>query len=83
MTKPPVDAVAAEVRAEIARRQPKTPQSEFAAELGMSQTQFSDRLSGDVEWRITEIIRLAELLGVPVTAFVPKSRIAATTAGAA
>lgn len=64
--------VAAEVRAEIARQQTKVAQEDLAAELEMSRKALSDRLSGEVEWRITELLRLGEILDVPITAFVPK-----------
>lgn len=62
--------IAAEVRAEIARQKGPT-QRELAELLGLSQPQVSDRIRGDVEWRISELAKVAELLGVPITKFVP------------
>jgi hypothetical protein len=66
-----IGEIAAEVRAEIARRLPKKPRTEFAAELGISPTAWDDRLSGAVEWRITELVTLAGILGVEVAEFLP------------
>lgn len=63
--------IAAEVRAEISRQ--KKPQREIADMLGLSQQQVSERVRGDVEWRISELVRVAGWLQVPITNFVPNS----------
>lgn len=69
--------IAAEVRAEISRQ--KKAQRELAEILGISQQQVSERVRGDVEWRISELVQVARWLDVPIASFVP----AATSAGAA
>lgn len=61
--------IAAQVRAEISRQM--KPQRELVEILGISQAQVSERVRGDVEWRISELVKVAGYLGVPVTAFVP------------
>lgn len=61
--------IAAEVRAEISRQ--RKPQREISELLGISQQQVSERVLGDVEWRISELVRVAAWLGVPITKFVP------------
>lgn len=66
--------IAAQVRAEISRQM--KPQRELVELLGISQAQVSERVRGDVEWRISELVKVAEFLGVPVTAFVPAEFIA-------
>lgn len=69
--------IAAEVRAEISRQ--RKPQRELAEILGISQQQVSDRVLGVVEWRISELVKVALWLDVPLTSFVP----ATAEAGAA
>lgn len=66
--------IAAEVRAEISRQ--RKPQREIAELLGISQQQVSERVLGEVEWRISELVRVAEWLSVPITKFVPASETA-------
>lgn len=61
--------IAAQVRAEISKQM--RPQRELVDLLGLSQAQISERVRGDVEWRISELVKVAELLGVPITDFVP------------
>lgn len=74
----PVD-IATEVRAEISRQ--KKPQRELAEILGISQQQVSERVRGDVEWRISELVRVARWLDVPLASFVPEpARPAAASA---
>lgn len=60
-------AIAAEVRAELAR-QSKT-QRDVAAALGMEQAGVSLRCRGVRPFRAEELVALAEWLGVPVTQF--------------
>lgn len=59
---------AAEVRAEVARQ--RKPQREIAEALGMSQTAVSRRLLGEVEFSLSQLTVLAEVLGVPLSAFI-------------
>lgn len=54
--------IAGNVRAEVARR--RIPQSDIAAALGEIQQWVSRRMSGSVEWRISELVAIAELLGI-------------------
>jgi transcriptional regulator with XRE-family HTH domain len=61
--------IAALVRAEISKQM--RPQRELVELLGISQAQVSERVRGDVEWRISELAKVADLLGVPLTNFVP------------
>lgn len=58
------ECVAANVRAEVARR--RIRQTAIAEHLGLNQQQVSRRLNGQVELTATELQRLAELLEVPV-----------------
>lgn len=61
---PPAANLAANVRAEVARR--RLRQSDIAAQLGLNQRAMSRRMLGEVEFSATELNRLAELLGMPV-----------------
>lgn len=61
--------IAAQVRAEISKQM--KPQRELVDLLGVSQAQVSERVRGDVEWRISELVKVAHYLGVPITEFVP------------
>ena len=61
--------VAREVRAELARQ--RVTQRQAAEWLGMSQVQLSRRLGDEIEFRPSELDRLAEKLSVPVTTFLP------------
>lgn len=56
--------VAANARAEVARRQIR--QGRIAEHLGLNQQQVSRRLTGEVEFSVSELQKLAELLEVPV-----------------
>lgn len=69
MRKTIADHVASEVRAELARQ--RRPQRDLADLLGISIQQVSERLRGDVDWRVTELVLVAELLGVPIAQFLP------------
>lgn len=80
MTKELASDIAAEVRAEISRQ--KKTQIQIAEQLGMTQPQISERMRGVTEWRISELVRLAEWLEVPLDHFVPARR-SETVAGAA
>lgn len=61
--------IAAEVRAELGR-QGKT-QRQVAELLGMTQQSLGLRLAGTRSFRAEEIARLAEVLGVPASQFLP------------
>lgn len=61
----PSEAVAAEIRAELARR--RIRQAKLAALLGISQVSVSRRLSGETPFDINELVKVAEFLGIPVS----------------
>lgn len=67
--------VAREVRAEMARQ--RVAQRQLAQHLGLSQVSISKRLRGVIEFRTSELERTADLLGVPVTHFLPTTASAA------
>jgi predicted XRE-type DNA-binding protein len=46
-------------------------QISLAEVLGISQAQVSQRLTGNVDFTITELTRVAELLGLPVADLLP------------
>lgn len=69
MRKTIAEHVSSEIRAELARQ--RRPQRDIAELLGISVNQVSERVRGDVDWRVTELVQVAELLGVPVTQFLP------------
>lgn len=64
-------SIAAQVRAELSRQM--KPQRELVELLGLSQAQVSERVRGDVEWRISELTLVADHLGVSITEFLPAS----------
>ena len=57
--------VAANVRAELARRQLR--QGEVAEHLGMTQRAVSRRVRGEVEWNGEQLRLLAQLFEIPVS----------------
>lgn len=59
------DSIAGNVRAEMSRRQ--VIQSELANKIGMSQAQLSYRLNGRVEFKPSEIEKIAQLFDVPIS----------------
>jgi len=66
------DHVAAEIRAEMGRqRGTGWNQRRLAEVLGLSQAQVSERMSGKVEFRMSELEQIATALGVPVAQFLP------------
>lgn len=73
-------AIAAEVRAELARQQ-KT-QREVGALLNLPQASIALRLNGTTPFRAEELVVLAAALGVPVDGFM-RAAAAQTPAGAA
>lgn len=62
MRETPTDAVAANVRAEVARK--RIRQTEIAERLGLNQQQVSRRLNGQVPISAAELRELAALLEV-------------------
>lgn len=70
--------IAAQVRAEISRQM--KPQRDLVELLGISQAQVSERVRGDVEWRISELTKVAEYLKVPLTDFLPAAAESASAA---
>lgn len=68
-------AIAAEVRAEVARQ--KRSQAQIAECLGIHQTAVSKKLRGDRDFTLPELVLVAELLRVPVTNFLPAQGAAA------
>jgi transcriptional regulator with XRE-family HTH domain len=61
--------VAAEVRAELARQ--RKPQRVLADRLGISTTQVSKRLSGEIPFDVAELDKVADELGVSVVQLLP------------
>lgn len=61
--------VTAEVRAEAARR--GATQEEVAQILGISQTQVSRRFTGQIDFAVGELVRLAEAWEIPFTRLLP------------
>lgn len=68
MTQPLTETVAGEVRAQLARH--NRSRTEVAALLGLSRTALWNRLRGETEFSISELEKIADLVGVPVTEFV-------------
>jgi transcriptional regulator with XRE-family HTH domain len=66
----PHEGVAAEIRAELARQ--KISQTTVAIALGVSQAGASRRLSGQTPMDVNDVVRLAELLHVPASRFLPE-----------
>jgi transcriptional regulator with XRE-family HTH domain len=64
MADPHTSDVAANVRAEVARR--RLRQAEIAEHLGLNQQQVSRRLNGQVAISASELQQFAQLLGVSV-----------------
>lgn len=65
MTQVPIADVAANVRAEVARR--RLRQLDIAEELGLDQRAVSRRLLGQVEFSASELQKMATLLEVSVS----------------
>lgn len=61
------EAVAAEIRAELARRQ--IPQIKLATLLGTSQVSVSRRLTGQTPISVDELAIIAGFLEVPISKF--------------
>lgn len=52
------------VRVELARRNLR--QSALSAGIGLSDVQVSRRMTGRTDWTLSELVRLAEFLDVPL-----------------
>jgi transcriptional regulator with XRE-family HTH domain len=63
------EAVAANLRAEIARR--RVRQIDVAMAMGVSQATVSRKLSGSVPLTVADVYAMADLLHVPVHVLVP------------
>lgn len=53
------------IRAELARA--GITQERMAEILGLSRAAWGRRLKGDVDWRLAELLRIADKLGVPLS----------------
>lgn len=69
------DTVAAEVRAQLARRQ--LPGSALAAAVGKSEMYVSRRLRGDIPFDLIDLEQVAQFLGVAVADLLPATERAA------
>jgi transcriptional regulator with XRE-family HTH domain len=67
MTQPLTESVAAEVRAELARR--NITRTDAARALGISRTLLWNRLRGETPFTVAELELLGELLGIPAVRF--------------
>ena len=63
----PYEAIAAEVRAELARRKPSGVR--VARSLGWTQNYISRRLSGTVPFDAADLLAIADLIDVPAGTF--------------
>jgi transcriptional regulator with XRE-family HTH domain len=72
---PPLSELNRNIRAEIARA--GLTQAVLATQLDMSQPTLSRRLAGEADWSVRELVRLAEILGVPLSTFLPTEKASA------
>lgn len=56
-------AVAAEVRAELARQKPAKSIAELAETLGLHRSNISTRINGHTPFTVGELVRVAQYLG--------------------
>ena len=63
-----VPLVAAEVRAHLARK--RLSQVDFAAAVGISRAALSRKLAGDVPFTFGELVRVADHMGVALSALI-------------
>lgn len=73
MTSSLAETVAAEIRAEMARQ--RKNQDDLADCLGIARSVISLRLNGHRAFKLTEVERLAEYFGVPITSLI-RERVA-------
>jgi transcriptional regulator with XRE-family HTH domain len=64
MQKTPAERTGAEVRGHMARV--GMTQAQLGEAIGLAQTAVSRRLSGEIAFDVTELHKIAEVLGVPV-----------------
>lgn len=71
------NAIAAEVRAEVARQSKSL--RELGPVLGLTHESFNQRLGGKVPFRADELVLLADALGVPAEQFlrIPSAAVSA------
>lgn len=62
MTKRKIDKLNDLIRGEMKRQ--KVTQNQAGYYIGLSRSQFATKLSGKAEWRLKEIIGIAELLKI-------------------
>ncbi|QIM20574.1 XRE family transcriptional regulator [Phycicoccus sp. HDW14] len=67
-------AVAANVRAELARR--NIQQQELAAALGWSKVTTYRRLTGQLRWYVDDVTAVADFLGIPSHFLMPAEAVA-------
>lgn len=79
MPKPLTETVAAEVRAELARA--NISRTDAAAKVGISRTLLWSRLRAESPFTVAELEALAELIGIPVTKFLPDAAVASPIQG--
>lgn len=65
------DEVAGNVRAEVSRLE--VDQKDLAKVLGMSQGQVSSRLRGNIEFKPSELEKIADYMGLEVEIFTTRS----------
>lgn len=75
MTTPLTENVAAVARAELARR--NISRTSAAEALGISRTLMWARLRGDKPFTVTELEKLAELMSIPMSTFLPSEQVTA------
>lgn len=75
MTQGLPEYIAREVRAEMARQ--RVTQRQMAEWLDISQPQVASRLNGEIEFRPSELQKIANAMDVPVTNFLPTEARAA------
>ena len=68
------EAVAANVRAEMGRH--KCTQVTLADRIGMTQQTLSRRLGAQTSFTVTELGRVADALGVPMSALIGREAVA-------
>jgi transcriptional regulator with XRE-family HTH domain len=69
MTQSLPEHVTSAIRAEVRRQ--GVSQRWIGEQLGLSQPQIWERMHGEVEWRMSELERLAAAMHVPVATFLP------------
>ena len=63
------EAVAAEVRAQLARH--RRSGRSIARELGYSQQSMSLRITGKIPFNVIELVAIAQLLDIPISSLLP------------